>query len=206
MPVYGNNAKPGYSYHAYGGSGQINQECEALVLPDQRIRILSLGQWVGGWGGTCRVRLTLWDSASFEILGQTAEISVASIGTPGDNKAALYTAALETPYEADAGQTVLVGFTRHRDDAHNVITGNSPNGHRHGRGTYPSSDFGIIEYDASVTKRIGAWIEDYEPVANVKVYRSGVWTDGVPKVYRSGVWTDATGIKVYRSGVWVDAD
>ncbi len=205
MPVLGANSKPGFSYHSYSGTSQPNQEAEPMTLPDQRIRILTLGQWLGGWGGTCRVRLCIWDGDFQTLLAQTAEITVANLGS-GDGKANSYTADLITPYEADAGQTILVGFTRHRDDGHNVLTGNAAYTHEHGRGAYPGAPFGDIDQTSGIAKRIGAWVQDYEPLANAYVYRSGLWQRATPKVYRSGSWVDAEGVKVYRSGAWVDAD
>lgn len=214
MPQIGNNAKPTFSYHAFGGSGEVNQEGEGLQSPDQRIRVLTLGAWIGGWGGNCKVRLALWDpvvgpTATGTLLGQSAEFTVANEGAAGAG-VSLYTADLETPVELDPLQDFYVGFSRDRDDAHQVFTGSNAYVHLHGRGTHNAGgvdDFGAIESFGGQARRIGAWVENYEVMGSAWVYRSGAWVraDGV-KVYRSGAWADADAVKVYRSGAWVDAD
>lgn len=212
MPTLGNTSKPGFSYHGFGGSGETNQEAEDLTLPDQRVRILSLGQWAAGWSGTCKARLCLWDDAD-NLLAYTDELTFANGGVPHDNGTSLYTADLLTPYEAEAGQLVRVGFTRNRDDAHYVNTGTTVNTHWHARGFYPApdgappGDLGGATAKSSSARRIGSYIANYELMASAWVFRSGVWVraDAV-KVYRSGSWVDADAVQVQRSGVWQDAD
>lgn len=210
MAKLGTDTKPAFSFHAFGGSGQTNQEAEALVLPAQRIRILTLGAWIGGWSSACKVALCLWANDG-TILAQSDEFTVANEGTPGDGKASKYTADLLVPYEtATPGLTVKVGFTRDRDDAHIVLTGSTSNPHIHARGFYPpggpAGDLGGATAESSATRRIGMWIENYEPMANAYVLRSGVWVRNTPKGLRSGVWTEADAVKGHRTGSWVDAD
>lgn len=210
MPQIGNNAKPGHSYHAYGGTTYPNQEAEQLALPaDQRIRITRLGVWAAGWNQSCKARLCLWHLDG-TLLGQSAEITFANGGAAGEGTVSLYTADLETPYETAApGETVYVGFARDRDDAHQVNTGALATDHYHGKGTYGvagSGPFAGLESYATQSRRIGAWVEDYEPLANAWVLRSGIWQRTTPSVRRGAADTEAESVQVFRTGVWVDAD
>ena len=67
MPILGNDTKPGLAYHAYSGSSQINQEAEDIALPAQRVRILKLGAWIGGWNDAPRVYLCVWNPWPLEL-------------------------------------------------------------------------------------------------------------------------------------------
>lgn len=208
MPIIGIDTKPSYSYHAYGGTSQPNQEAELVDLPAQRIRITRLGVWLGGWNDAPRVTLTIWDVASGAVLAQTAQFTVANAGAAAEGHIARYEADLVAPYDTPAaGGQLRVGFTRDRADAHQVTTGGvSTYGHDHGRAGYPAGGFAEIDGGYAENRRIGCWIQDYVPLANAWVMRSGVWQRATPAVFRSGSWQDADAVKVFRSGVWQDAD
>jgi hypothetical protein len=208
MPTLGYDSKPAFGYHAFGGLSEPNQEAEVITLPAQRIRITKLAGWLGGWSGTCRMRLTMWDDDTEAVLAQTAEFVVANEGAPAEDVNTLYAVDLSAPYETPTpGMVVKVGFTRHRDDAHITNTGSTVTQHYHGRGAYPGGTFGDVQTYAAQSRRIGVYIADYQIMGSAWVYRSGAWvrSDAV-KVYRSGSWVDADAVKVYRSGAWVDAD
>lgn len=212
MPTLGTTSKPGNGWHAYSGTTQVNREAELFTLPGS-VRILELGQWVGGWSGTCRLVLGVWDYATKELLARTAQITVASEGAggPAGSNVALYTEPLLAPLELNAGAQVLVGFARHGDDGHQVSTGGSGTGpHYHGRlgGAFnPDGDFdnGAGDYSEEV-RRIGAYIADYEDLATAWVRRSGAWVRAESvQVRRSGAWVQASSIQARRSGSWTDA-
>ena len=207
MPTIGAGAKPGGTYHAFGGSSQINQEAELLEAP-VRLRLLELGSWVGGWADTCRVRLCVWD-ADGDLLGQSAQITVANEGAAGTGNVSLYTEPLLTPVELAKGAEFYVGFVRHPDDAHQVSVGATSTGpHYHGRSgaTWPNN-LGNAEGPTSQARRVGSYVADYEAIAGAKVYRSGAWVDAESVlVYRSGAWVDAEAVQVRRGSSWVDAE
>lgn len=208
MAIIGNDTKPGYSYHAYGGSGQINQEAEDITLPTGRIRITRLGGWIGGWNDSPRVCLTIWDPATGAVVAQSVQFSVSNQGAAADGHVVKYVADLVTPYEAVGPAILRVGFTRHRDDAHQVSTGaTSAAGHEHGRGGYPGGGFASIDGGYAENRRIGMWIDDYVPIRGGWVYRGGAWIRADEMlVYRSGAWVQSASVLVYRSGSWVEAD
>ena len=99
-----------------------------------------------------------------------------------------------------------IGFTRHRDDGHQVSTGLTAGGHQHGRGPYPAGAFAEIDGGFAENRRIGCYIADYLPLANAWVLRSGTWQRATPAVFRGGTWQDADSVKVLRGGTWQDAD
>lgn len=205
MPIWGNDAEPGFGWHAFSSSAHPNQEAEALTLPDQRIRVLELGAWVGGWNGTCRIRLCAW-AEDGTLLAQSAEQTIPNEGSGGEGQIARHTGALLVPYESEPGELIWVGFTRNRSDGHQIGTGSTINQHFHGRAPYPDGDFGEVELYVAQARRIGCWIEDYEPIATAHVYRSGAWTDPETVVRRSAAWGDPESVQAYRSGAWTDAD
>lgn len=214
MPTLGATTKPSSSWHAFSSSSETNQEAEELTIPTA-IRVLELGQWVGGWSGTCRVSLSIWDATgSRPLLGRTATITAANEGAggPSGGNVALYTGELLTPVELSAGDRVLVGFSRHPSDGHQVSLGSSTSGpHYHGRygGSTWDADDPFADAGGSYEesdRRIGAYIADYEELATAYVRRSGVWVraDSV-QVRRSGAWVNATAVQLRRSGAWEDA-
>jgi hypothetical protein len=208
MPIIGNDSKPSYSYHAYGGSSQINQEAEDITLPAGRVRITRLGAWIGGWNDAPRCYLTVWSPTTGAVLAQSGQFTVANQGAAAEGKVAKYVADLATPYEADGGAVLRIGFTRHRDDAHQVSTGAVTGaGHEHGRGAYPAGGFASIDGGYAENRRIGAWIEDYVAIRGGWIYRSGVWVraDAV-YAYRSGSWAEVDTVQAYRGGSWIEAD
>jgi hypothetical protein len=210
MPTIGTIGKPSGGYHAFGGSGQINQEAELLEMP-ARGRLLQLGAWIGGWDDAPRVRLCVWAYPSKTLLGQSAQITVANEGGagPGGANVALYVQDLEAPVEVAKGASFYVGFVRHPDDAHQVSTGASGSGpHYHGRsGAVWPNNLGNAAGPTEEVRRIGAYVADWETLPGAWVYRSGVWTEAeTVQIYRGGVWVDADGVQLYRAGGWVDAD
>ena len=208
MAIIGNDTKPGFAYHAYGGTSQINQEAEDVTLPAGRIRITRLGAWIGGWNDSPRVMLTIWNPSTGAVLGQSVQFAVSNQGAAGGGKVTKYVADLVTPYEANGGAVIRVGFTRHRDDAHQVSTGTTtPAGHEHGRGAYPAGGFAEIDGGYAENRRIGAWIDDYQPIRGGWVYRGGAWIRADQlAVIRSGVAVQATSVLVYRGTSWIEAD
>lgn len=207
MPTLGTTSKPGGGWHGFGGSSQTNQEAEKLTAPS-RMRILEVGQWVGGWEDAPRVRLCVWSLAE-TLLGQSAQITVANEGAVGGGNVSLYTELLLTPVEIAKGVSFYVGFVRHPDDAHQCSTGASGSGpHYQGRSgaTWPNN-LGQAEGPTSVTRRIGSYVANYETLPGAWIYRSGVWVEAdTVQAYRGGSWVDADGVQLYRSGGWVDSE
>jgi hypothetical protein len=208
MPIIGNDSKPGYSYHAYASSTQPNQEAEDITLPAGRIRITRLGGWIGGWNDSPRCTLTVWDSTSGAVLAQTGQFSVTNFGDAAEGRVAKYVADLTTPLEADGGAILRVGFTRNRDDRHQVSTGMiTPAGHMHGRAAYPLGGFAEIDGGYAENRRIGMWIEDYVTIRGAWVYRGGAWLRAeAVYTYRGGAWVEVDTVSVYRGSTWIEAD
>ena len=204
MAVLGESGKPGYSYQAYDGTTNPNQMVEKLTAP-QKIRIIELGAWIGGWNQVSEVVLAVYHLDG-TLLGRTAPFNIANEGAAGDGQASLYTRSLITPVILESGQQFYVGTNRERSGNGVIwLTGTTVNPHYEARAAYPDGVLGGVEAASSVARRIGAYVSNYEPVASAKVYRSGAWTQAESvKVYRGGAWTDADGVKVYRSGAWVD--
>jgi hypothetical protein len=207
MPQIGSDLLPSHGYHAYEGTSYPNQEAEDVTCPAQRVRILRLGAWIGGWNDAPKVRLTVWHPTTGDILGQSAEFTVANRGAADKGKVNRYEADLEVPYVTAGPSAVLrVGFSKVRNDAHQVTTGTIGAGHIHGRASYPAGPFDEYGGGWSENRRIGCWVQHYVALANAYVLRSGVWQRATPKVQRSGALVDASGVKVWRSGAWVDAN
>jgi len=208
MATLGITGKPTASWHGYGGSSTINQEAEQLTIPKGGT-IYSVGCWIGGWDGACDVWLTIWDAAGARPkLAQSAMVTVANEGSPGDGKVKLYVAALTAPLDLPTGFDFLVGFVRKQNDAHQVSTGPSAAGHRHGRSgaNQQTAAFGVTDYSSQV-QRIGAYVADYQPRPGAWVYRSGVWQQSdTVSVYRAGSWVEADGVSVRRGSAWNEAD
>jgi hypothetical protein len=213
MPTIGDTSKPSGGWHSFSGSSQNQQEAELLTAPE-RLDVVELAGWIGGWSASCRVKLCIWDDAG-ELLGQTAQITVANEGAggPAGGNVALYSAALLTPVRIAAGVAFFVGMDRHADDAHQVSVGGagSPDHYegRHGGPAAPwAGDLGAATGGPSnQPRRCGMYVADYVAVAGAKVYRSGAWVDADSvQIMRSGVWVDADSVQVMRSGVWTDAE
>jgi hypothetical protein len=206
MPTIGTTTKP--TSYWWSVSTGIEQIAEELVAP-AGIRILEAAVWVGGYLGSCRGRLCIWDADDFTLLASSAELTVASGGGAGGT-VYLTQAALTTPPRIANGAHFLVGFQRRQADGFTYNGGNTSSNHweaQSGSALGPS-DFGAGAGDpAELTRRIGAYVADYEAIPGAKVYRSGAWADAESvKVYRSGAWADAEAVKIYRSGAWVDAE
>ena len=208
MPTLGITGKPTASWHGYGGSSTVNQEAEQLTMPKGGT-INSVGCWIGGWDGTCDVWLTIWDAAGTRAkLGQSAILTVANEGAPGDGKVKLYVADLLVPVDLPTGADFLVGFVRKQGDAHQVSTG-SGSTHRHGRSgaTVQGAGFAQGGIFSSEAQRIGAYVADYQPRSGAWIYRAGVWVQSDQLlVYRSGQWVEADTVSAYRAGAWSEAD
>jgi hypothetical protein len=209
MPTIGTPAKPGGGWHSYQGSSYPNQEAEKLQMP-ARGRILEVGAWVGGWSGTCRVRLCIWDGSSKALLGQSNQITVANEGAggPAGSNVALYTGPLIAPVEIGKGFDFYVGFARDPSDGHQVSEGASGTGpHFESRSgpTWPADlDHNPLTQE---TRRIGAYVANWETLPGAWVYRSGAWVEAdTVQIYRSGSWVDVDGVSLYRSGSWADSE
>jgi hypothetical protein len=211
MPTIGTTTKPSSGWHSYLGSSETNQEAELLTMPE-RGTILELGAWLGGWNGTARCTLNVWAAdGSRELLGRTAQFTVANEGAggPAGSNVALYTATLTTPVGLSNGEAFLVGFTRHPDDGHQVSIGASGGGpHYHGRvggGVYqPDADFGPGAYSEEL-RRVGVYVADYEPKPGGYIRRSSAWAEPEVYVRRSSAWAEPE-VYVRRSGAWIEPE
>lgn len=208
MPELGNSGKPSSGWEAYGGSSQTSIEVEKLTAP-RRLRILEVGAWAGGWSATCRARLGIW-SAAGALLGQSADVIFANEGAggPAGGNVARYVAALTSPVELEAGDLFYVGFNRHPNDAHQIskgASGSGPHFEDHvGAASWPTP---AISSPASIDRRSGAFVANYQELAGIWVRRAGAWVlaESV-SVRRSGAWVAADTVAVRRSGAWVDAE
>ena len=177
-----------------------------------RGRILEVGAWVGGWSGTCRLRLCIWDGSSKALLGQSNQLTAANEGAggPAGGNVALYTAPLIAPVEIGKGFDFYVGFARDPNDGHQVSEGSSATGpHFHGRSgpTWPNNLGNAPSSFSQETRRIGAYVANWETLPGAWVYRSGAWVEAdTVQIYRSGSWVDVDGVSLYRSGSWVDSE
>lgn len=206
MTQLGQGTQPGFSYFAYDSASNPNQVVEKLTAPT-RLRILTVGAWLGGWNQNSQVVIGIW-AADGTLLGRTAEFTVANEGDAGDLQTSLYTEDLQTPVIIDNGEDFYVGANRDRaDDGIIWNTGSNAYLHYRARAPYPDGDLGEVEAATSFSRRIGAYVVDYEPVGVIRVRRSSAWVEAdAVKVYRSGAWEQVNGVKVLRSGVWVDAE
>jgi hypothetical protein len=206
MPTIGTTTKP--SSYWWSVETGIEQIAERLTAPGG-IRILEAAIWLGGYNGNCRGRLCIWDADTFALLASSAELTVPNGGGAG-GAVVLTQAALTVPPRLSNGSAFLVGFQRRQADGFTYNGGNTSGNHWEAEGgsALGPSDFGAGAGDPSEeTRRIGAYVADYELIPGAKVYRSGSWVDaeGV-QVYRSGSWTDAEAVQVYRGGSWIDAE
>ena len=207
MATIGNPDRPGGSWHA-ASDPYWDQEADLLEMP-ARGELLSLGAWLGGWNGTCRGRLCVWDAVG-TLLGQSAQFTVANEGgggPPGSN-VERYESALETPVELAKGAGFYVGFNRHPADGLQVSLGPSGGTHYHGKSgaTWPN-DLGNSGGISSEPRRVGAYVANYEQTTGAHVYRSGAWTEAESvQEYRSGAWVESDAVQLWRSGALVDAE
>lgn len=213
MPTIGTTTKPSGGWHAFAGSSQVQQEAELLTAP-AHIDVLELAGWIGGWNGTCRVKLCLWDSLG-SLLGESAQITVANEGAggPAGSNVQLYTAALLVPVRLAAGALFFAGFDRHASDGHQISVGGAGSGShyegRHGGSSAPwPGDLGAASGGPDVQdRRAGQYVSNYANVAGAKVYRSGAWADAESVlVRRSGAWVDVDAVQLRRSSAWIDSE
>jgi hypothetical protein len=209
MPTIGNSAKPGASWHGYGGSSYPNQEAELLAMP-KRGRILTLGAWIGGWDDAPRCRLCVWAYPGRELLASSTQFTVANRGTPGAGKVDLYVHPMEVPPELPKGASFYAGFARDPDDAHQVSNGASGTGpHWEGRSfaAWPGNLGERPEGISEEVRRIGCYVANYETLPGMWIHRSGAFVEAdAVQIYRGGAWVDADAVQIYRGGVWVDAE
>jgi hypothetical protein len=210
MATIGTTTKPSGGWHAFQGSSQVQQEAERLTMPAHG-DITDLGAWIGGWNGTCRVYLCLWDDAG-AILGSVGPITVANQGAGGSGDVALYTATLAAPVRLAAGADFYVGFDRHNSDGHQVSeAGPSTPNHFEGRhggttSTWPAALGAASGGPSNAPRRIGMFVQNYNLVPGAKLFRSGAWVDAAGvQLQRSGVLVDVVGVQLQRSGAWVDS-
>lgn len=207
MTTIGTTSKPSFGYHAYGGSSYPNQEAELLTMPS-RGTIVTLGAWIGGWAATCRAKLALWD-ADGNLIGSSAQFTVANEGAAAEGHVSLYEVDLATPVDLSNGADFYVGFARHPDDAHQVSTGGNGTGPHYedkSGGTWPN-DFDAAGGDkSSVVRRIGCYVADFTEAPGAWIRRSGAWVEAdAVQLRRSGAWADADTVQLRRSGAWTDS-
>jgi hypothetical protein len=213
MPSIGTTTKPSGGWHSFQGSSQVQQEANRLTMPAHG-DITDLGAWIGGWNGTCRVHLCVWDDAGV-LLESVGPITVANEGAggPAGGNVALYTAPLATPVRLAAGVAFYVGFDRHNSDGHQVsVAGSGTPDHFEGRhggstATWPAALGAASGGPSNAPRSCGMYVANYDLVPGAKVYRSGAWldADGV-QAFRSGAWVDVDGVQLERSGAWVDSE
>lgn len=203
MAVLGGSGQPGYSYFAYNGTGNPNMVAERLTAPS-KIRIVTLGAWLGGWNETCPAKLCVW-ALDGTLLGASAIFTVANEGAAGDGNTSSYTQNLVTPVVVDSGVEFYVGSSRDRNRAMQWGTGSTGTDHYRSVG-FEYGDFGSVDPPTTHARRIGAWVADYQPVSAAWVYRSGIWVQSQSfQVRRSSAWVDASSVQVRRGSVWEDA-
>jgi hypothetical protein len=200
----GDGSKPTFSYFGYDGTSFPNQIVQKYTA-DGRIRLITLGAWVGGWSDTVHARLAVY-AADGSLLGYSDEFIVADNG-PADGDVDLYEADLQTPVVIEDGDDFYVGITKDRDDAAQWATGSNAVSHYEARGSYPDADLGAVSGIATVSRRVGAYVVDYQPVGVIYGRRSGAWdqAEGVFE-YHSGAWVQVDAVQGLRSGVWTDAE
>lgn len=205
MTVLGNTAMGTWGYFGYASTTYPNQVTEKLTAPS-RIRIITLGGWIGGWNDTVLTRLAVFDNAN-HLLGYTDEFVVANEGDPANGHVSRYEADLQSPLIIEDGVDFYVGTIKNRSDAAQWSTGSTSNVHYESRAAYPDGDQGAVSGPTSVARRVGMYVANYQPASSAWVYRSGVWVAAeAVKVHRSGAWVDATSVQVHRSGAWVDTE
>lgn len=206
MAVLGDSGKPSYSYFAFDGTTNPNQVAERLTAPS-RIKIITLGAWIGGWNQVSQVVLGCW-ALDGTLLGRTASFNIANEGAAGDGQASLYTANLISPVIIEPGVVFYVGTNRDRASNGVIwLLGTTVNSHYRATGAHPDGALGSVSGPTSTSRRVGAYVADYQPVGVAYVRRGSSWAtaDGV-YVYRSGAWVLADAVQVLRSGAWVDAE
>lgn len=212
MPTIGNSAKPSSSWHAFSSSSNPNQESELLTMPETG-ELLTLGAWVGGWNGSCRIVLAVW-AADGTMLGRSDQVTVANQGAggPSGGNVEQVIADLQTPVRLSSGDTFFVGFARHTSDGHQVSASGTGPEHYEGRsggsaGVWQTADLGAVGGIQNEPRRLGMWVQNYDPVAGAKVRVSGVWVDADDvQVRASGAWVSADAVQIRSAGSWVDAD
>lgn len=201
MPTIGTTTKPSNFWWAFANN--TNQHSEKLTMPETG-RIVSVGQWVGGWNDAPRTRLCIWDSAGV-LLAQSAEFNVANEGAAGNGNVSLYVQALLTQPLIIAGQQFHVGFSRNPADAHQISGGAGGSGPHYERARNPWP--GSMDAATSVDRRIGSYVADYQPVSGMHVRRSGAFAVAQDILVRRGAaFSSAQGVAVFRSGTWEDAE
>lgn len=210
MPAIGDATKPSGGWHAFTGNTQVQQEAELLTMPELG-DVTSLGAWVGGWSGTCRIVLCLWRLDGV-LLAQSAQVTVANFGAGGPAGGNVQSViAGIAPVRLAKNQPFFVGFDRHGSDGHQISVGGagSPShyeGRHGGSGSAWPGNLGAAGGIATQVRRSGAWVASYTRTPGAKVMRSGVQTDAqAVQVLRSGAWADALAVQIMRSGAWVDS-
>lgn len=210
MAQIGVSTKPSTTFYGYDGSAGPNQFAEKFTMPE-RGRITTLGMWAGGWNDAPSARLVLWDEDGV-IIGQSAAFTVANRGVPATGAVDNYEKALEAAVEVEAGAIIYVGIGRQPEGAMQISLGPSGAAHENWRYNSPGTPWpsNVGTWEAGTpspnTRRIGAYAI-YDPLANIKVYRGGVWVDAEKvQVLRGGIWVDAEAVQIRRAGAWVDAE
>jgi hypothetical protein len=211
VATIGDPSKPSGGWHAFQGSSQVQQEAERLSTP-ARGAISRLGAWIGGWSGSCRVYLCLWDGSG-GLLASVGPITVASTGAGGAGQVANYEADLATPVVLARDADFYVGFDRHNSDGHQVSeAGPGTYDHFEGRhgGTIASWPAGLGAASGSpsnAARRIGMYVATFTPIPGAKIMRAGSWADAeTVAAMRAGSWADVAGVQLQRAGSWTDSE
>lgn len=204
MAVLGSSSKPNSSYFGAGGTSQTNQVAEKLTAPAQKIRIVSLGAWIGGWSDTFPCELTVW-ALDNTVLGRSVAFTVANEGTAGTGKVSNYVRDLITPVELNPGTQFYVGTNKDRDGSAQWSLGPTGASHYQGRGNYPGGIFGSVEGPTSTSRRAGMYVANYEPVSAARVYRGSGFVEAQDVlIFRGDEWVPVDGIYVRRGTSWVE--
>ena len=206
MPVLGNATKPSNSWGAYEGHTYPSQMAEKLQHT-RAIRILQLGSWIGGWNGTCRVRLTVWRYSDRVVIAQSAEIVVPNKGAggPSGGNVNSIVGAVVAPVDIPANTPFYVGWVSHHDDGMQFSFGSTSSGQhiegKIGENAYPGAP---LANATLIARRVGAWVQDYADMAGAHVYRGSAFTRAEVVVQRGAAKSPAQRVAVYRNGAWVD--
>jgi hypothetical protein len=180
------------------GASSTNHFAENFTMPE-RGKITRVGVWAAGKDADVSARVCVWNAAG-AVVAQSAQFTMAARPF-GIGQNDLYERPLATPYVADAGEVVHVGFAR--NPAGTIQLGYDSGGvHRHDySSTWPASIATYTEHGGT----LGVYFE-YEPAHEVYVRRGGVWVLA-ERIYvrRGGAWVEADSVQVRRGSAWVDA-
>jgi hypothetical protein len=213
MAAIGSEAAPEL---AQWRSGNVKQQLAVrLTMPEHGL-IHHIGAYlrgVAGYGSIAyRLCLWKWDGATSDtnrLLGQTA-LKSSSSGSFALGSLVKYTWPLEVPVDLPAGAIFMVGIATDTAAGSAAQWGLATPGSLYAKDSGPPAgepwpdNMKSCYLDGSGA--LSAWVDDYDPIGDAWVRRSGVWVQAdAVQVRRAGVWTDAAGVQVRRAGAWTDA-